>query len=219
VKAASPAPTAANTPASSPPKPSGPPDNEEDTPCPGSWDQTVRVIDATITITTDDGRTRQEHCRLLTTILDPTHASATDLAACYHERWESETSYNHLKTRLRGPRAVLRSHHPDTIRQEIWAYLCVYQTLCQIALTAAHHAGLDPDQISFTVTLRELRRSLTNPTDHPPTNLINEIVTQRTTPRRNRTTNRTQKPTTGRPPRSQKTTYTITTHPPPSQNT
>jgi hypothetical protein len=178
-------------------------------------DITVRVIDFTITVTTADGRTRTQAYRLLTTILDPTHATATELAACYHQRWESETGYGHLKTRLRGPRVVLRSRHPDTIRQEIWAYLCLYQALCRLATTAAHHGDLDPDRISFTVTLRAFRRALTNPHDHPPHQLINMILDQINPPRRARQSERGRKPPHGRPPRSQKVTYHITIDQPP----
>jgi hypothetical protein len=77
-------------------------------------DITVRVIDYTITVTTPAGTSRRETLRLLTTILDPNLAPAADLATTYRERWEPETGYGHLKTRLRGPRTVLRSRHPDT---------------------------------------------------------------------------------------------------------
>jgi hypothetical protein len=183
----------------------------------------VRVIDFTITLTTTDGAAqgsiRREAYRLLTTILDPDLAPAAELAACYHERWESETGYGHLKTRLRGPRAVLRSRHPDTVRQEIWAYLCVYQTLCRLAATAAHQVGIDPDRISFTVTLRELCRSLTNPIDHPPPHMIDNILDQRLPERRNRVSDRGPKPKHRRQPRSRKVTFHITVKPHPTAQT
>lgn len=175
-------------------------------------DITVRVIDYTITVTSTDGTSRRETLRLLTTILDPNLAPAADLAASYQERWESETGYGHLKTRLRGPRTVLRSRHPDTVRQEIWAYLCVYQALCRLAATTAHHAGLDPDRISFTATLREFRRTLTNPTDHPPHHMTAAILDQLVDPRRDRASNRGAKPAT-RQPRTRPVAYTITIQP------
>ena len=47
--------------------------------------------------------------RLVTTILDPTMASAEELAALYHERWEIETTLDEFKTHLRGAKIVLRS--------------------------------------------------------------------------------------------------------------
>src|SRR5215207_8806801 len=51
--------------------------------------------------------------RLLTTILDPARAPATELAALYHERWEIEGALAELKTHLRGARMVLRSKTPE----------------------------------------------------------------------------------------------------------
>jgi IS4 transposase len=42
--------------------------------------------------------------RLITTILDPDQASAEELAALYHERWEIETAFDELKTHLRTGR-------------------------------------------------------------------------------------------------------------------
>ena len=58
--------------------------------------------------------------RLVTTILDPNHAPARELAALYHERWEIETALDELKTHLRGARIVLRSKTPDLVRQEFY---------------------------------------------------------------------------------------------------
>lgn len=40
--------------------------------------------------------------RLVTTLLDPATAPATELAALYHERWEIETALDELKTHLRA---------------------------------------------------------------------------------------------------------------------
>jgi hypothetical protein len=54
---------------------------------------------------------------LITTITDPTHTPAEQLAQAYHQRWEHETGNDQLKTHLRGPGKVLRSRKPDTVRQ------------------------------------------------------------------------------------------------------
>ena len=54
--------------------------------------------------------------RLVTTILDPKQASAKDLAALYHERWEIESAFDELKTHLRGRQTLLRSRTPDLFR-------------------------------------------------------------------------------------------------------
>jgi hypothetical protein len=66
----------------------------------GHW---VRVIEYTVTVTatcpaTGTVTTRTELFRLITTITDPNLASADDLAACYRQRWESETGYQAIKT-------------------------------------------------------------------------------------------------------------------------
>lgn len=122
----------------------------------------VRVIEYDVTVTAIDGSTRTEPFRLITTILDPHEASAQDLATLYHERWEIENSYQEIKTRLRGAEFILRSKSPDLVRQEIFAFLTVYQALCSLRVEAAARGGLDPDRISFTVTIRVARTEVTN---------------------------------------------------------
>jgi hypothetical protein len=68
----------------------------------------VRVIDYCL-----DGVADAEPIyRLVTTILDHAKASAAQLAALYHERWEIETALDELKTHLRGAKIVLREPRP-----------------------------------------------------------------------------------------------------------
>ena len=115
----------------------------------------VRVIE--YSVATDDG-TSELFC-LLTTLLDPDAAPAADLAALYAQRWELETALKEIKVSQRGAGVVLRSHHPDGVRQEIWAMLCVYQALRNLITQAADQAGIDPDRISFKSALDAARRS------------------------------------------------------------
>jgi len=117
----------------------------------------VRIIEYTVMVRAADGTTRIEPFRLATTLLDHQHAPAADLAAIYHERWESENGYAELKTRLRGAAFILRSKSPELARQELFAFLTVYQALCALEAEAARQAGIDPDRISFTVTVRVAR--------------------------------------------------------------
>jgi Insertion element 4 transposase N-terminal/Transposase DDE domain len=117
----------------------------------------VRIVEYTVTVTTADGRTRTEPFRLATTLLDCKRAPAGQLAATYHERWEIESSYGELKTRLRGAEFILRSKSPDLACQELYAFLIVYQALCALRAAAAEKAGTDPDRVSFTVTVRIAR--------------------------------------------------------------
>ena len=60
-----------------------------------------------------------ETFRLITTILDPQEASADELAAAYHQRWELETTFREIETYLRVGRGI-RSKTPELVQQEIW---------------------------------------------------------------------------------------------------
>jgi hypothetical protein len=127
---------------------------------------TVRVVEylATVTTTTPEGNTtcRTERYRLVTNLCDPALITAADLADCYRQRWESETTYRHLKTSQRGSKVVLRSRDPDGIRQEIWAYLITYQAIRDLITHTAAEAGLDTDRLSFTTCLHAVRRHIIN---------------------------------------------------------
>jgi hypothetical protein len=124
----------------------------------------IRVVEAVITVVPEQGDTRTESYLLITTLLDPAAAPADKIAALYHERWESETGYADLKTYLRGRQHILRSKSPNGVAQELYALLIVYQ-LVQITRSRAarahpDQADIDPDRVSFTVTLRALARSI-----------------------------------------------------------
>ena len=108
---------------------------------------------------------------LLSTVTDPAHARADELAAAYHQRWEQETGHDQLKTHLRGPGRVLRSRLPDLVHQEIWAYLIVHHAITALIADASAAADLDPDRISFAKTVRLIRRTATGTADIPPSGL------------------------------------------------
>jgi hypothetical protein len=116
---------------------------------------TVRVLDYTID---DPGPGQRQAYRLVTSILDPAQAPAAELAALYHQRWELEGVLDELKTHQRGPRAVLRSKTPDGVEQEVYAHLLVHYAIRALMHQAALDAHLDPDRLSFTRSLRIVRR-------------------------------------------------------------
>jgi hypothetical protein len=129
--------------------------------------QQVRVVEYQI----DDGLAREEEqrYRLLCTILDPENAPAGELGALYHERWELENTLDELKVHQRGPRVVLRSKAPDGVYQEAYGYLCTHYAIRRLMHDAALQADLDPDRLSFTTSLRAVRRSArTQPGFSPP---------------------------------------------------
>ena len=118
----------------------------------------IRVIEYTVTVRDAAGAAaRTELFRLATTLLDSGQAPAADLAALYHQRWEAENGYAEIKTRLRGAGFILRSRLPDLACQEMWAFLALCQAICQLEYQAAGQAGIDPGQLSFTVTIRIAR--------------------------------------------------------------
>ncbi|MGW6413107.1 IS4 family transposase [Streptomyces vinaceus] len=117
--------------------------------------QRVRVVEYAVTGHEDAGPVR-----LITTILDPDQAPAGELAALYHERWEVEGVLDEIKVHQRGPDAVLRSRHPDGVEQEVYGFLLVHHAVRQVIHQAAVSAGTDPDRLSFTRSLRVVRRQV-----------------------------------------------------------
>ncbi len=129
--------------------------------------QAVRVI----TYTLPGGPTPARRYRLVTTLLSPERAPATELATLYHERWEIESTFDELKTHLRGARRVLRSKTPDLVYQEAWGFLLAHfalRALMHEAALGAFPRARDPDSLSFTHTLRVARRTLPHVAAFPP---------------------------------------------------
>lgn len=100
--------------------------------------------------------------RLVTTLLDAGQAPATELAELYGERWEEENAFDELKTHQRGAGRVLRSKSPEMVIQEIYGHLLVYYAIRALINGTAEPAGVDPDRLSFTRSLRVIRRQVTD---------------------------------------------------------
>lgn len=131
----------------------------------------VRIIEYTVTVRSTDGSCRTELFRLATSLLDHHAAPARQMAELYHQRWEIELGYGELKTRLRGAEFILRSRSPELVRQEMFAFLVVYQALCALRARTAQTAAIDPDRISFTVTVRLARDQVCNQAAATPATL------------------------------------------------
>ena len=106
--------------------------------------------------------------RLVTTLLDPAEAPAKELAALYHERWESEGAFAELKVSLPGQRLMLRSRRADLAEQELYGLLLAHFALRRLIHDASRHAGCDPDTLSFLHTVRIVRRHLPFHAAFPP---------------------------------------------------
>jgi hypothetical protein len=136
---------------------------------------TVRVVELTITHNNADGRqTTNQRIRLVTTILDPTHASPAEIIEIYGERWRgSETGYRYLDTLLIGSGQTLRGRTPQMVAQEMYALLVTHQAITHLRVAAAAAAGLDPDRISYAAAVEIAGRHLQNQAAHTPETLAN----------------------------------------------
>ena len=56
---------------------------------------------------------------------------------------------------------MLRSQTPAGVQQEMYGFLLVHYAIRALMHQAALDAGLDPDRVSFTRTLRLVRRQVT----------------------------------------------------------
>jgi hypothetical protein len=131
-------------------------------------DQAIPVRVVEYNVTDREGNGTGELICLITSILDPAEVTATELAEAYHDRWESETSFREKKTYLRRSGRVLRSKSPAMVRQEVWALLLTHYAIRRLMCRAADEAGYDPDRLSFTRSLRVIRRQVTRQADFSP---------------------------------------------------
>jgi hypothetical protein len=132
----------------------------------------VRVIEYTLDRDPDTGRpisgSTRETYRLVTTILDPADAPAEELAALYSQRWEHETLLDEIKVHQQDNRLVLRSRRPQRVEQEVWGILALHRALRKLIHDAALTEGLDPDRLSFTHTVKIVRRQVVRRAVFPP---------------------------------------------------
>ena len=119
----------------------------------GSGDELVEVTLSSQSRKKDSGLPRKMRLRvvsyqvqgwperkLMTSLLDPEQFPARELAALYHERWETEIGYAELKTTMLQRRESLRSKKPDGVRQEAWGILLAYNLVRHMILEAADEA-------------------------------------------------------------------------------
>jgi hypothetical protein len=120
----------------------------------------VRVIEYAIDGPARPGR--EARYRLITSLLDPGRYPAATLAAEYRQRWEVESTADEVKVHQadRRPAPHVRSRRPREVVQEVYGLALAHLAVRLTMVEAAARADLDPDRLSFTGTLRILRRAV-----------------------------------------------------------
>lgn len=126
----------------------------------------VRVVD--YEVPDRDGNGTAELITVMTSVLDPIDATARELAAAYHERWEVENTFDEIKTHQRGKARVLRSQSPAMVKQEIWAFLLTHYGVRALMCRAADEIDEDPDRLSFIRSVRVIRRHIVSQAGFSP---------------------------------------------------
>lgn len=124
----------------------------------GSQPIVVRVIE--YTIEHSENSQAQLTYRLITSLLDVEKFPAELLAREYHQRWEVENTLDELKIHLLGRKTHIRSQKPREVVQEVYGWLLGHWAVRVLMFQAATSAGVSPLRLSFTGTLRIIRRAM-----------------------------------------------------------
>jgi len=118
----------------------------------------ARVIE--YTIEHPENPEEQLTYRLITSLLDIEKFPAELLAKEYHQRWEVENTIDELKIHLLGRKTHIRSQKPREVVQEVYGWLLGHWSVRLLMFQTANSAGVAPLRLSFTETLRVIRRAV-----------------------------------------------------------
>ena len=121
----------------------------------GASRMAVRVIEYTI-----EQSGQQQIYRLITDLTDIALFPALLLAEQYHQRWEAENTLDEFKTHLNTRKIPVRSKTPRLVVQEIYGWLLGHWAVRCLMFQAAQQQKISPLRLSFTGTLRVIRRAL-----------------------------------------------------------
>jgi IS4 transposase len=91
---------------------------------------------------------------VVTTLLDATDITATDLAEIYRARWNCELDLRSLKQTMQMD--ILRCKTPELVRKELWTHVLAYNLIRTIIAQAASTHHVEPRCISFKGTIQAL---------------------------------------------------------------
>ncbi len=115
----------------------------------------IRVIEYVI-----EENSIERKYRLITDLMDIEQFPALLLAQSYHCRWEAENTLDELKVHLNGRKTPIRSKKPREVVQEIYGWLLAHYCIRHLIFHAAKNAGIAPTSLSFTGTLKVIRRAI-----------------------------------------------------------
>lgn len=78
----------------------------------------------------------------------------------YHQRWEVENTIDELKIHLLGRKTPIRSLNPREVVQEVYGWLVGHWAVRFLMFQVASEANIAPLRLSFTGTLRVVRRAI-----------------------------------------------------------
>ena len=159
----------------------------------------VRVIEYTIDDPAREGY--GEPHRLITSLMDAQMAPGHVLAVEYHQRWEIEITIDEIDTHQRvHSNRPLRSEKPTGVIQEMYGMLLAHYIVRFFMHEAAQQNRLDPDRLSFTNSLRIIRRKVDKFQIAKPNrrhalygHMLKEIAREQLPPRDNRSNPRVVK--------------------------
>lgn len=109
---------------------------------------------------------------VLTSMTAAARFPAAEVAALYHQRWETETVVGELKTEQRAARMTLRSKTPDGIHQELFALMLAHNLVRMEMAEVASVLGVEPTRISFHRSVAAIAHHLHNVASAPPSKLL-----------------------------------------------
>ncbi|MBC6432173.1 IS4 family transposase [Nostoc sp. HG1] len=121
----------------------------------GATRMSVRVIEYSV----EENGTQKVY-RLITDLMDIKTFPALLLATEYHQRWEAENTLDELKVHLNARKTPIRSKNPREVVQEIYGWLLGHYCIRATMFQSATIAGISPLRLSFTGSLRVIRRAI-----------------------------------------------------------
>ncbi len=91
---------------------------------------------------------------VVTTLLDATDITASDLAEIYRARWNCELDLRSLKQTMQMD--ILRCKTPELVRKELWTHVLAYNLIRTIIAQAANAHHVEPRCISFKGAIQAL---------------------------------------------------------------